>query len=84
MASEKWLINWIEEITTGKMIKFDINLDGNIFDWIDSFDFIRLIADIEDAFGVELDIMSFDHTSFSTINEIATFIDKKSGENHEV
>ena len=43
---------------------------------LDSFDFISLIADIEDKFDVSLDLAEYDPEFFTTANGLTAIVEK--------
>lgn len=76
MNSEvNWLINWFvcEGAVKENIVK---NLDTNYFTagYIDSFQFVKMIADAEDEFGIEFDNEHFENSEYLTINGLAHII----------
>ena len=72
-----WLLSWFESNTEVARTELEENVNSNYFDkeYIDSFEFISLIADIEDEFGISFDNDQFEDRSFSTINGLVKIIE---------
>ena len=79
MDTKDWLIAWFQKNgSTGKEDAREHTAD-NYFGkgWIDSFAFIAFISDMEDHFKVQFDNAEFQDREFSTIDGLATIIEKK-------
>lgn len=72
----KWIINWLVSNCGADEAEVYANMDGNYFlaGYIDSFQFINMIADVEEEFGVEFDNDQFENRSFSTVNGLSKII----------
>lgn len=81
---QKWLINWFIDNAGADETKLDNSLDENYFlkGFIDSFQFIELISDIEDEYGIEFDNSQFEDRSFSSISGLAKIISRSSNSNN--
>ena len=79
MDVRTWIINWFvknADVTKGEL---DQHLSDNYFDmgYIDSFEFISLIGEIEDKLGVQFDNDQFEDRSFSSIDGLIRIIEEK-------
>ena len=72
MDYEVWVIEWFKKHTSVSEKEINENKDENYFDlgYIDSFEFIELISDIEEL-GIELENEQFEDRRFSTISCLA-------------
>lgn len=73
---EKWIVNWF--VTNGGQDEKEVyaHFEDNYFavGFIDSFQFINLIADAEEKFDIEFNNEQFADRSFSTIYGFASII----------
>ena len=78
MNSRNWLIEWFVNHYHVLSEELEENADANYFNqgYLDSFQFIQLIADIEETFGIEFDNTQFENREFSTFNGLAKAINK--------
>lgn len=51
-------------------------IDGNV---LDSFDVVTIVAELEDAFGIEIDIDDIDADNFNSAAAIEAYVSRKSG-----
>ena len=74
----KWIIDWFVMNCDANAVEINANLDENYFlaGYIDSFQFINMISDIEENFGVEFDNDQFEDRSFSTVNGLSKIIEE--------
>ncbi|MCR5591983.1 MAG: acyl carrier protein [Lachnospiraceae bacterium] len=74
---KEWIINWFVENSNADEADIRQHLDENFFEegYIDSFEFITFIGDIEDEFGVQFANDQFEDISFSTVNGMAEIIE---------
>ena len=77
METLTWIIDWFESNTNTTRNELENNIDSNYFEkgYIDSFDFISLIGDIEDEFGIQFSNDQFEDRTFSTISGLAKIIE---------
>ncbi len=80
MDMQQWVINWFMEHTGLTEEEIKNNMEVNYFnkEYIDSFEFIELIADIEDL-GIELDNEQFEDRKFATIKGLIEILNEKRG-----
>ncbi len=73
----EWIMDWFESNTEADRNELESNIDSNYFEkgYIDSFEFINLIGDIEDTFGVQFSNDQFEDRTFSTISGLARIIE---------
>lgn len=78
---QKWLINWFMENTGADETELNNSIEENYFlkGFIDSFQFIELISDIEDEYGIEFDNSQFEDRSFSSIRGLSQIISQIGG-----
>lgn len=50
-------------------------IDGNV---LDSFDVVTIVAELEDAFGIEIDIDDIDADNFNSAAAIEAYVARKS------
>ena len=74
---KKFLINWFENKSKIKINKNDLEKDYFNEEWIDSFEIINLIEDLQDKFYIEFNDKDFQHRNFSTIDGLSEIIVKK-------
>lgn len=74
---QEWLINWFAQNAKADREELYKNISENYFQlgYIDSFEFITLIGDIEDEFNIEFENDQFEDRSFSTIKGMTTIIE---------
>lgn len=72
----KWIVNYLVKNCAADDTEVNANLDKNYFlaGYIDSFQFINMISQIEEEFGVEFDNEQFEDKNFSTVNGLAKII----------
>ena len=77
MDYRNWVIEWFENHSTASREQIMENLDKNYFDlsYIDSFQFIELISDIEEI-GIELGNDQFEDRNFATINGLIGILEQ--------
>lgn len=77
-----WIVNWFVKNANVEREEILGNLNENYFQlgYIDSFEFITLISDIEDTFDVEFENDQFEDRSFSTIAGMASIIEGVRGD----
>lgn len=73
-----WLMNWFEKNADIEAKELEKHTNDSYFEmgYIDSFEFINLIGDIEDELGVQFDNDQFEDRSFSTIEGMARIIEE--------
>lgn len=74
---QEWLINWFVKNAEADREELYKNISENYFQlgYIDSFEFINLIGDIENQFNIEFENDQFEDRSFSTIKGMTTIIE---------
>lgn len=74
---KEWIINWFVNNTNVSNEELVQHLNDSYFDlgYIDSFQFISFIGDIEDELGVQFDNDQFEDRSFSTIEGLSRIIE---------
>ena len=74
---KEWILNWFESNTEVSRAELEENIDNNYFDreYIDSFQFISLIADIEEEFDISFDNDQFEDRSFSTVSGLIKIVE---------
>lgn len=74
---KKWLVDYIAANCGRTTAEIMENLDENYFlaGYIDSFQFINMVADIEEKFAIEFANEQFEDRSFSTVNGLARIIE---------
>lgn len=74
----KWIVDWLVSNCGANEAEVRTNLNENYFlaGYIDSFQFINMISDIEEEFGVEFDNNQFEDRSFSTVNGLSKIIEE--------
>ena len=75
-----WIVEWFKENTELK--DDEIGVNDNYFEkgWIDSFQFISFITNIEERFDIRFSNDEFQDRSFSTIEGIVKIIRRKTNE----
>lgn len=75
---EKWLVNWLTVNGGNDGAEIEKNINESYFaaGFIDSFQFINMISDIEDEFDIEFDNEQFEDRSFSTVRGMAKIIER--------
>lgn len=78
MEVRKWIIDWMADNSGINREEIEQNSAVNYFEkeYIDSFDFIMLVGEIEETFGVVFDNEQFEDRDFSTIDGLADCIEK--------
>ncbi len=78
---KKWLIEWFVKNVKANGEKLAADSQVNYFNagYINSFNFINLISDIEDEFDISFDNSQFLDKSFSTIDGLAAIIERLAG-----
>ena len=76
---KEWVVQWFAEHVGIETEVIKENLDVNFFHngWIDSFQFINFISDIEDEFDITFSNDEFQDRSFASINGISISITNK-------
>lgn len=77
MNYNEWVYNWFEVHTGINSQLLKNNSKKNFFEagWIDSFQFIELLSDIEEL-GIVLSSTQFEDRSFSTIDGMINILQK--------
>lgn len=77
MDYQEWVINWFVKHSSATKEVLEKNKDVNYFDmgYIDSFEFIELIGDIEEL-GIELDNACFEDRKFATISGLSEILNR--------
>lgn len=75
----EWLIEWFhaETVVSESTIREQTNQDYLKNEWIDSMQFIGMIATIEEEFGIEFSNDEFQNRSFATVDGLAELIADK-------
>ena len=78
----KWLIEWFETNSDVKRDELLENWDSYYLEmgYIDSFEFISLVSDIEEQFNIQFDNDQFEDRRFSTLSGLAGIIEEASDE----
>lgn len=76
---KEWIIQWFVENLGIEVEVINENLEANFFHngWMDSFQFINFISDIEDEFEVTFSNDEFQDRSFASINGVSKSISLK-------
>lgn len=76
---QNWLIEWFVKNTGHESVKISENINQSYFDmqWIDSFQFITLIMEIEGNFHISFNQDEFQNRDFSTVAGLTSIIEKK-------
>lgn len=79
MEAKKFLIEWFAKNSSFSEDQIQNKLDQNYFEqkWLDSFEFIKFITDIESTFSVSFQNEEFQNPKFTNINGLATIITEK-------
>ncbi len=79
MSITEWLISWFERNTSFSSAEICENLDSNYFEknYVDSFEFISLVGEIESELNISLSYDDFMNRKFSTINGLAEILESK-------
>ncbi len=77
----EWVINWFVENSDAEEEDIKPNIENNYFEsgWIDSFEFMNLISDIEDEFEIEFSNDEFQNRDFATINGLIKILKGRMG-----
>jgi acyl carrier protein len=77
MSTQDWLIEWFATNSPADKDEALAHLDDNYFDlgWIDSFQFMLFLVDIEEHFAISLDNEAFEDRAFATIKGLSRIID---------
>lgn len=80
-----WIIEWLNENTVVKEDEIKSGLHDNYFEkgWIDSFQFISFISDIEERFNFNFSNDEFQDRNFSTVEGLVKIIEEKIYENQK-
>lgn len=80
--AQEWIIKWFQENTTASEdeVKEGTHEDYLAKGWIDSFQFITFISDLEKQFNTRFSNDDFQDKSFSTIEGLAEIIGKRANE----
>jgi len=83
MDTKQWIIDWFASHSTVDKDTIIAKCDVNYFEaeFIDSFNFIFLVGDIEDSFKIKFTNDQFVDRSFATINGLVAIIDTLLKEN---
>lgn len=76
-----WVLGWFAAQAQVPEEEIRGDMDANYFEkgWIDSFQFIRLLADIEDELGVRFEQDEFQDRAFATVGGLVEAIERRSG-----
>ena len=74
---KEYLILWFQNKTKMKIKKNYLDKDYFHEEWIDSFEIVNLIEELQDQFNIEFNDTDFQHSNFSTINGLTKIIIKK-------
>ena len=76
--TQKWIVDYFCLHCGADEAEVKANLDVNYFQagYVDSFQFINMVSDIEEEFGIEFDNDQFENRSFSTVNGLANIIEE--------
>jgi acyl carrier protein len=71
-----WLFNWLTENGHVQQGSLPTLLDVNFLTagWIDSFAMINLLSEIQQRYGIEIDIVHFERPDFATIRGLANLV----------
>lgn len=77
MSRKEYILSWIIERNGLDMDVIESNMESSYFElgWMDSFDFINFISDIEDEFNLEFDNSQFQDRRFSTLKGLIETIE---------
>lgn len=78
-SAKAWLVEWFEKHATLAPETLSASGDKNYLEtgWIDSFEFITLVSDIENTFHISFSPDEFQNRSFATLDGLSAIIDKK-------
>ena len=73
---KSWVINWFTNNADVRKQEIETGLASNYLEngWIDSFKFIKFIADIEEHFGITFSNDEFQNRNFATIDGLVRII----------
>ena len=82
MNAKEWLISWFCENSNTSKEELIRHENDNYFDigFIDSFQFLTLISDIENTFRLRFANEDFFDRNFSILTGLVSVIDKKRGQ----
>lgn len=77
MNVEEWLFKWFNEKTGVSREELFIHQNESYFEmgYLDSFEFIELIGELEKEFNITFDNDQFEDRSFSTISGLSKIIE---------
>lgn len=77
MNPKQWLLDWFEKHTGVKREEIEERSGENYFrlGYIDSFEFISLISELEDIFHITFDNEQFEDKDFSTIDGMSKIVE---------
>lgn len=77
-----WLISWFQKNTNLERSEIEEKTRESYFErgWIDSFNFIMLVTDIESEFGITFSNEDLHDRAFSTIEGLSDIITRRMGE----
>ena len=75
---KNWIVDYFIKNCDAKEDDVKANLDENYLQagYIDSFQFIKMVSEIEEKFGVEFDNDWFEDKNFSTVNGLSRIIEE--------
>ena len=84
-AISEWIVQWFLENANADEKTLRKSMEENYFDkgFIDSFTFISLIAQIEEAFAIEFDNDQFIDRKFATVTGLADIVNRLRGKNEK-
>jgi len=79
---KQWIVKWFEEQAGIALSEIEAGKTKSYFDqgWIDSFQFIQFIGELEETFDVQFSNDQFENRAFATIDGLAATIQEMKNE----
>lgn len=76
---KSWLIEWFSKAVGLSSKEIEENFSSNYFEkgWIDSFQFISFISEVEEKFGIRFSNDEFQDRNFSNLSGLEKIIEEK-------
>ena len=77
--TKEWIINWFIKNSSLTEVQVRENTSANYFEqhWLDSFEFINFVTDLEEQFSISFSNDEFQNRNFATIDGLAKIIEEK-------